>query len=338
MSTANPSGIKTYEAASPIPWYSRVVVVAGSASIAGADDADTGVATLPVHAAGDDVPVCLRNVPGTQYMIAAEPISAGMDVFAAANGQVGLDNSKDKCGVAQSNATAAGDYIEVMRVSGGGGGGGGLSAAAIRQFSLVDAGTHADLATANAAYTWPIPAGEKHIALIGGQLAIADAGASAFTIPGGGNVTGRIVGTSNTTLAALGTAAAIGNGNYGLLRVQDGANAPGLYQSNGTTLALVMPMAAAANVDANVANLAARVASLIPAGQQDFTVLVATNGLRYRTVDGGTTWTVVSRRVEVADAAALAGLTEMVENQRAELLSDDTLWEFTAANGWAQIR
>lgn len=87
---------------------------------AGIADKEIGVAILysgkSAYFPGSSVGVALVNHPGTVTCLAAGAIPAGSVVKRAANGQVAADGAGDNFGVALLDAaTAAGDYIEVLR-------------------------------------------------------------------------------------------------------------------------------------------------------------------------------------------------------------------------------
>lgn len=105
-----------------IPQYSRVKFDSdGRVTIAGLADQDIGVAMEPAFAAGDQIPVRLRNAPGTVPMIAIEALAVGALVYTETDGKV-QDTAASTAfltGRALEAATADGDIIEVLRFDGG---------------------------------------------------------------------------------------------------------------------------------------------------------------------------------------------------------------------------
>lgn len=105
-----------------IPKYSRVKFDSdGRVTIAGLADQDIGVAMEPAFAAGDSIPVKLRNAPGTTPMIAIEASAVGALLYTEASGKV-QDTAASTAflvGRALEAATADGDVIEVLRFDGG---------------------------------------------------------------------------------------------------------------------------------------------------------------------------------------------------------------------------
>lgn len=90
------------------------------------------------------------------------------------------------------------------------------------------------------------------------------------------------------------------------------------------------------DVAANVANVAARDAHAIPAGQQDYDIKVATNGLLYRTVDAGATWAPVSYQTTVATLAARNALTEVETGQRVFVDAENSNFRWDGA-AWVEV-
>jgi len=98
------------------------VVLRPDLTIANAGIADKEIGTAILYSGksayfpGSSVGVALVNKPGTVTCIAAGPIPAGSVVKRAAGGQVAADGAGDNFGVALLDAaTAAGDYIEILR-------------------------------------------------------------------------------------------------------------------------------------------------------------------------------------------------------------------------------
>lgn len=67
---------------------------------------------------GEDVGVAYYNKPGTHHIMVTEPVTVGVDLYAAADGKVSLLPAEAgdyiKVGVALEAAGAAGDVIEML--------------------------------------------------------------------------------------------------------------------------------------------------------------------------------------------------------------------------------
>ena len=121
-------------------------------------------------------------------------------------------------------------------------------------------------------------------------------------------------------------------------------NSGEVYFPNGINAATTVTIGSIASTtttgvvdfDDDVANVAALVPGIIPAGQQDYRAKVGTNQIVYRTIDGGSNWDPVSRQVEVDDIAGLAALSEQVENQTARQLDTQTTWKWNGLS-WEEI-
>jgi len=116
------SGYLSCVADAAIGQYERVKFDAdGRVTQAGLADQDIGVAMEPAFAAGDAIPVKLRNAPGTCPMIAIEALAVGALVYTETAGKV-QDTAASTAflvGRALEAATADGDVIEVLRFDGG---------------------------------------------------------------------------------------------------------------------------------------------------------------------------------------------------------------------------
>ena len=93
---------------------------------------------------------------------------------------------------------------------------------------------------------------------------------------------------------------------------------------NSVDEAALLGMIGTADVDANVPNVAALVASTVPPNQLDYRVKADTNQVVYRTIDAGVNWEPMSTHVEVDTVADLANLTEIIPNQTAYVRSTRT--------------
>ncbi|REJ65837.1 MAG: DUF2190 family protein [Planctomycetota bacterium] len=122
MGKYNDSGYLPCVADEAIGQYLRVKFDSdGRVTKAGLTDQDIGVAMEPAFAAGDAIPVKLRNAPGTVPMVADEAMAVGALVYTEADGEV-QDTAASTAflvGRALEAATAAGDIIEVLRFDGG---------------------------------------------------------------------------------------------------------------------------------------------------------------------------------------------------------------------------
>lgn len=92
----------------------RVKLSSGVLAYAGVNDFDLGVLVNRTLASGDQATVDLSTGEGTTAMIAAGAITAGADVFAAADGKVASTGSL-KIGRAITAAAADLDTLEVLR-------------------------------------------------------------------------------------------------------------------------------------------------------------------------------------------------------------------------------
>jgi len=94
----------------------RVKLTTGALALAGATDAEIGVADRTL-VASEHGAVRLRTSSGTTPMVADGAISNGAAVYTAASGQVSSTEGTGayQIGIALEAATAAGDIIEVLR-------------------------------------------------------------------------------------------------------------------------------------------------------------------------------------------------------------------------------
>lgn len=110
---------KTLVAGGAIGQHLRVKLVSGQLALAGAGVSDEPIEVGTMHnatfAAGEPVAVRTRNAQGTVKMIAAGAISAGVEVFGAADGKISATSSGAAIGISMEAATADGDVIEIMR-------------------------------------------------------------------------------------------------------------------------------------------------------------------------------------------------------------------------------
>lgn len=99
-------------AASAIAQHLRVKT-SGALALAGAADVELGTMEVACTAAGPTT-VRLRTAKGTCKMVASAAITAGVTVYAAANGKIASSGTVT-IGTALEAATADGDVIEVLR-------------------------------------------------------------------------------------------------------------------------------------------------------------------------------------------------------------------------------
>ena len=112
---------KTFTAGAAVSKY-RLVKFDGSMDVihntATATDDPIGVSKHGAEAAGNYVPVAFLNEPGTLEMEAAGAITAGADVYAAADGKIqplpGTPGDYRQIGLALEAASGDGSIIEVM--------------------------------------------------------------------------------------------------------------------------------------------------------------------------------------------------------------------------------
>ncbi|HEX5497897.1 MAG TPA: capsid cement protein [Thermomicrobiales bacterium] len=115
MSQFTNGNVKTFFASGAIPQFSRVKLVAGLLAVAAAADADIGIAEIAAFASGDAIPVRLRTAAGTYKCIASAAIAQGAEVYADANGEVGVTNTNPAFGTALDAVSGAGSIVEVLR-------------------------------------------------------------------------------------------------------------------------------------------------------------------------------------------------------------------------------
>lgn len=101
-------------AGSAMAQYTRQKLSSGVLALAGANDFDLGVLNVRTLAANEPACLDLARSEGTQIMIANAAITAGAEVFAAADGKIAPTGSL-KIGIALEAAGADGDAIEVLR-------------------------------------------------------------------------------------------------------------------------------------------------------------------------------------------------------------------------------
>lgn len=122
MSAYFASPTRPFTAGAALEADRRVKLASGKLAYAGADDVELGTLETASFADGDVRTVNLNTGQGTVRMIAAAAISAGADVYGAANGKVNDTGGSVYIGVALTAATADGDVIEVLRQKEPGGG------------------------------------------------------------------------------------------------------------------------------------------------------------------------------------------------------------------------
>lgn len=122
MSQMVDTGYKSFEADAAIGQFERVKLDSdGKITQAGLADRGIGVACQAAFAAGDNVTVALYSKCGSMKMVAIEALAAGALVYSEANGKVQDTAAATSylVGVALEAATADGDVIEVMPMTGG---------------------------------------------------------------------------------------------------------------------------------------------------------------------------------------------------------------------------
>ena len=110
---------KTFKAATALEAFRRVKItdpttVPKTVGYAGATDMAIGV-TERYHAADADCAIYLANAQGTRKMMAADAITGGEEIYAAANGKVASTGTVVE-GKALESVTADGDILEVLPV------------------------------------------------------------------------------------------------------------------------------------------------------------------------------------------------------------------------------
>lgn len=111
---------RSFEAGGAIGRHLRVTLTAGQLALAGIGVRELGTVEEAAFAAGDRRAVRLRTAQGTTKMVAAGAITAGADVYTAANGLVNVSAAGAYLvGTALEAAGAAGDVIEVLRTNHG---------------------------------------------------------------------------------------------------------------------------------------------------------------------------------------------------------------------------
>lgn len=122
MSQYNGNGLRAFTADAAIGKNERVKLDSdGKITQAGLADRCVGVAQNAAFASGDIVNVQLYSAPGTMKMIAVEALAAGAAVYSEASGKVQDTAAATSylVGIALEAATADGDVIEVMPMTGG---------------------------------------------------------------------------------------------------------------------------------------------------------------------------------------------------------------------------
>jgi len=113
MSQINTTGLKSFTVgASALSRYERVKLVAGLLVVAGDEDYAIGFCDENVEA-GETVTVRLLTAAGTFKAIASEAITAGDDLYGAADGKVETTGTTVRF-VALDAASADGSVIEVL--------------------------------------------------------------------------------------------------------------------------------------------------------------------------------------------------------------------------------
>lgn len=108
---------QTFTLAGTVAKYDRVKMSGASVVITGLTDRGIGVAQR-AGVAGEEIEVRLDSAPSSM-MKAAAAIVAGAGVWSAASGRVSVSASTAfRVGTAKEAATAAGDVIEVMPMTG----------------------------------------------------------------------------------------------------------------------------------------------------------------------------------------------------------------------------
>jgi lysophospholipase L1-like esterase len=161
------SPVKTYVAGSALSQYLRVVRSGDTVVPADAATLELGVVERLAYGSGWDVPVRLRNAPGTCVMIASGAIALYGEVYAAANGKVAATGSV-LLGYAESAADVDGDEIEVLRVRSG------IGSAATAEVWITGQPAVGIELTANSTVAGPIQ-------WFADDVAITDATSSAYT-------------------------------------------------------------------------------------------------------------------------------------------------------------
>ena len=238
-----------------------------------------------------------------------------------------------------------------------------VSTATTTTANVASKGSHATLAAANAAQTWPVPAGQAWIATTTtGQMLVANAGDTAFasfgsaaSTPDGADVVAnmaaraavagkadgyRVTTSTNgltwvvvdgayqiedleTTVASIASRDALTEQQTGQ-RVYCSADNT-VYRWDGS--AWVTKATAAVDSADQVANLAARAAVATKA--DGYRVRVTSNGLTYEVIDGA--YQVVSMFGTATNAAARTGLSELVTGQRVTQLDTNVVWRWDGA-------
>ena len=112
----NNTGYRSFVANATIPYGARVELSSGKLILGSATAANhLGIAQNDA-VADQVVTVALTNAPGTQEMIAGAAITAGVLVYAAANGKILSTSNGNPLGRALQAASADGDIIEVAPV------------------------------------------------------------------------------------------------------------------------------------------------------------------------------------------------------------------------------
>lgn len=117
MSQFNDGRKKAFPNSAALARYLRVKITSGVLALAGVTDTELGTLDRQTQTTDASATVILRNAQGTILMVAAAAITALSSVYTAANGQISSTNATGSVliGTALTAATAAGDYVEVLR-------------------------------------------------------------------------------------------------------------------------------------------------------------------------------------------------------------------------------
>ena len=115
----NATAVQSFLAPTARAPYLRVTANATDLSLAGALDVEVGTIhnrhVVSGVGASEQASVLLRNAPGTAKMVAAGAFSAFATVYGAAAGTIDDTVNANPIGVTLTAATAAGDYVTVLR-------------------------------------------------------------------------------------------------------------------------------------------------------------------------------------------------------------------------------
>jgi hypothetical protein len=105
---------RTFPANTAIGKHRRVILSSGFLALAGASDRELGTVEYPILTGEESGTVRLRTAEGTTQMVAGGSITAGANVFAAANGKVASTGTV-LLGTALTAASGDNSVIEVLR-------------------------------------------------------------------------------------------------------------------------------------------------------------------------------------------------------------------------------